>query len=65
MEGNLEHVKEGPVPVWGRIGVGVVVKIVMQLPAAMDRHPSDNMGHVGCGNYSMLLSKLWFGWCTT
>ena len=64
MEGNLEHVKEGPVPVWGRIGVGVVVKIVMQLPAAMDRHP-DNMGHVGCGNYSMLLSKLWFGWCTT
>ena len=25
-------------------GVGVVIKIIMQLPAAMDRHPSDNMG---------------------
>ena len=25
-------------------GVGVVIEIVMQLPAAMDRHP-DNMGH--------------------
>ena len=24
-------------------GVGVVIKIVMQLPSAMDRHP-DNMG---------------------
>ena len=23
---------------------GVVIKIVMQLPTAMDRHPSDNMG---------------------
>ena len=44
MEGNLEHVKEGPVPVWGRMGgVRVVIEIVMQLPAAMDRHP-DNMG---------------------
>ena len=41
MEGNLEHVNEGPVPVWGRMGVGVVIEIVMQLPAAMDRH---NMG---------------------
>ena len=38
----MEHVKEGPVPVWGRRGV--VIKIIMQLPTAMDRHPSDNMG---------------------
>ena len=41
MEGNLEHVKGGPVPVWERMGGGgggggVVIKIVMQLPAAMD-----------------------------
>ena len=42
MEGNLEHVEEGTVPVWGRMGgVGVVIEVVMQLPAAMDRH---NMG---------------------
>ena len=57
----------GEGPVWGRIDRGLVIKIVMQLqcrwPTAVQLRVDtlQTAWIVGCGNYSILLSKLWVG----
>ena len=46
MQGNLEHVREGPM--WG-----------LHIDNCTVVHYYVSIWDVGCGNYSMLLSKLW------